>query len=871
MAQRLRLFAFPRGSVRERVAFLAKVSVLEVRRGPRAWWSAVRCAARLLVGQRAHQSRPPSPLAPTGARATTLTFAGEVADLVSVVLPVYNQASLLGDAIASVLAQTHTNLELIVINDGSVDGVEAVFDRFASDRRVRFLTQPNQKLPKALSNGFDLARGEFWTWTSADNLMEPRHLERLVACLRARPDVDFVFADYYAIDDRGQMLADPAFRPHNRRSPTAPDIHLPQSMAGYNDGQDNFIGPCFLYRGRVGKVMGDYSPELGVEDYDYWLRMNTIMRMSHLGTEELLYRYRVHDNSLYAQSKELGIPSRKDRLLPLDRRRRQELARPWTVVVDAQLTQSLGNDEARKKATPERGAHTVALVPPERLTPSAAGNRATHVVAWFDGTDAEAPYRHRDAVRAHAHACLAADATTADRLALFTDQAFVVPAGVARAFAELHAKSTLLRDFKQVPAQRHRLPARVRLPSDRALRVVLQVDDFAQGGLEQVVLDLARTLREAGADVRLLILGKVGDAATHAAALGIAVVQLPTAERDRHYQALLRSGVDVLNAHYSTFGADLAAAQGVPFVQTVHNTYVWLDAAQTAAIRRSVPATTAFACVSAEAARYTDVVLGVPPNKLIVLTNGIEPSAASAGAGIDRNAVRAELGWLPSDFVFLQVASIYPPKAQRIALHALNAVRLRHPQAKVAFAGRALEEVYHALVARETQSLGLTSAAHFLGHRDDVGRLLAAADAFLLPSYWEGWSLAVAEAAVAGLPLVLSDVGAAREQVAVAGGRLVQPPFASITEVRRETLGAVVHTVQAPFVAALAAAMSDACTGRVAKPDIAACAVAFDRRAAYGQHVRLFQWLAAGGALASARSWLRQPATMHAGQGLDQE
>src|SRR5262249_57420234 len=119
-----------------------------------------------------------------------------VPGLVSVVLPVYNQADMLGDSIESVLGQTYQSLELIVIDDGSTDGVEEALRRYAGHPRVRVLRQANQKLPRALSNGFSFARGEFWTWTSADNLMHPEQLARLVAFLGAHPGTAMVYAHF---------------------------------------------------------------------------------------------------------------------------------------------------------------------------------------------------------------------------------------------------------------------------------------------------------------------------------------------------------------------------------------------------------------------------------------------------------------------------------------------------------------------------------------------------------------------------------------------------------------------------------------------------------------------------------------------------
>ena len=98
-------------------------------------------------------------------------YCGGKKGLVTVVLPVYNQADLLEKSIDSVLAQTYQEFELIIVNDGSTDGVEAILDKYVTHPKVLILTQQNQKLPTALNTGFAHAKGEFYTWTSADNVM----------------------------------------------------------------------------------------------------------------------------------------------------------------------------------------------------------------------------------------------------------------------------------------------------------------------------------------------------------------------------------------------------------------------------------------------------------------------------------------------------------------------------------------------------------------------------------------------------------------------------------------------------------------------------------------------------------------------------
>ena len=119
-----------------------------------------------------------------------------------------------------------------------------------------------------------------------------------------------VYADYRAIDDRGEPLDDPTFRPQDRRHPRSPEIHLPRDPRLINIEQDNFIGPCFLYRAVVGRAIGEYDPNLGLEDYDYWMRVNHAFVIAHLGTSDILYSYRVHDRSLSGRAAELKIAER---------------------------------------------------------------------------------------------------------------------------------------------------------------------------------------------------------------------------------------------------------------------------------------------------------------------------------------------------------------------------------------------------------------------------------------------------------------------------------------------------------------------------------------------------------------------------------
>lgn len=199
---------------------------------------------------------------------------------VSIILPTYNGASrYLHGSIKSCLNQTHRNLELIVVDDGSNDQTFEVVKSFCDDR-IRYIRhEKNLRLPRALNTGFRASRGEFLTWTSDDNEYLPDAIERMVRFLRDHRESDFVYADYHALDvESGKTEL--------RRLPDQLDL-----------ARKNSIGACFLYTRRVYQKVGDYDPKYElVEDYDYWIRVAKQFKMIHYRGS--LYMYREHARSL---------------------------------------------------------------------------------------------------------------------------------------------------------------------------------------------------------------------------------------------------------------------------------------------------------------------------------------------------------------------------------------------------------------------------------------------------------------------------------------------------------------------------------------------------------------------------------------------
>jgi glycosyltransferase involved in cell wall biosynthesis len=201
--------------------------------------------------------------------------------LVSIILPAYNGARYLAEAIESCLGQTYRNWELILVDDCSTDATPAIIAKFvAQDSRIKSIRhERNRKLPEALNTGHAAARGEYLTWTSDDNRLLPTALEELTAYLEQHPSIGLVYADSVLIDEAGRRI---------REHPSHPASKLAYM---------NAVGPCFLYRRAVYQSVGSYNPQLFLaEDYDYWLRIYRRFEIARL--PRTLYEYRWHGQSL---------------------------------------------------------------------------------------------------------------------------------------------------------------------------------------------------------------------------------------------------------------------------------------------------------------------------------------------------------------------------------------------------------------------------------------------------------------------------------------------------------------------------------------------------------------------------------------------
>jgi glycosyltransferase involved in cell wall biosynthesis len=123
---------------------------------------------------------------------------------ISVVMPSFNHAAFIGDALNSILAQDYDDVECIVVDGGSTDGTLDVLRGYGD--KVRWLSEPDDGIYDAVNKGWRTASGDWLGWLNCDDRYAPRALTRLMTAASSAPDCRFVYGDFFRFDSTGRVL-----------------------------------------------------------------------------------------------------------------------------------------------------------------------------------------------------------------------------------------------------------------------------------------------------------------------------------------------------------------------------------------------------------------------------------------------------------------------------------------------------------------------------------------------------------------------------------------------------------------------------------------------------------------------------------------
>lgn len=248
--------------------------------------------------------------------------------LVTVVIPVFNGEPFVAKAVQSVRAQTMNDVEIIVVDDGSTDGTQAVLAQLERTHLIRWYQQDHGGPARSRNRGIESARGEFIALLDCDDVWLPDKLAAQLSIMRGDPEVGLVHTDFDVVDEHGAVLEHVSAR------------QSPEPIVQAFVGGHTALPSTLLIRKEVLQKVGALRPELyGSEDSDLTVRLYTVTKFACIdrvlvrklqrghGYRDMAFDEVMHREKVLS-SREMFLNGLEG-IQPLNRSQRAALDREW--------------------------------------------------------------------------------------------------------------------------------------------------------------------------------------------------------------------------------------------------------------------------------------------------------------------------------------------------------------------------------------------------------------------------------------------------------------------------------------------------------------------------------------------------------------
>ena len=204
---------------------------------------------------------------------------------ITVIIPAYNAMVFLPETLESVLQQTWTDFEVLIVNDGSTDHIASWVSE-AADPRVKLISQENKGLSEARNTGINHAQGEYIAFLDADDLWESTKLEKQIQCFETKPEIGLVYTWTQLVDETG--------KPTGVKYDSQLEGDVWQQILV---GDIVCSGSSAMVRRSCFDQVGVFDPNLSAaEDFDMWTRIAAHYPFAVV--KEFLLNYRQHSSNM---------------------------------------------------------------------------------------------------------------------------------------------------------------------------------------------------------------------------------------------------------------------------------------------------------------------------------------------------------------------------------------------------------------------------------------------------------------------------------------------------------------------------------------------------------------------------------------------
>jgi glycosyltransferase involved in cell wall biosynthesis len=200
--------------------------------------------------------------------------------LVSIITPSFNRIRYLEACLQSVLHQSYTNVEHVIVDGASTDGTVELLTRYQAkySNRINLISEPDKNPNDAWNKGLKIAKGQIFGWLGTDDTYELDAIQTVVNFFNANPDAYFVFGDCNVINEKGEVIGQYETK----------DFDLNEII---NDSCHNAT-PSSFYRREVIEKVGWFDTDIANADVDYWIRAGKLFSMFRI--KKVLANFRAH-------------------------------------------------------------------------------------------------------------------------------------------------------------------------------------------------------------------------------------------------------------------------------------------------------------------------------------------------------------------------------------------------------------------------------------------------------------------------------------------------------------------------------------------------------------------------------------------------
>ena len=647
----------------------------------------------------------------------------------SIVVPLYNHERYIEEALRSVLAQTWQPLDIVLVDDGSSDnGLDQARKILAGFPNAVIIAQENAGAHNAINRAIGLSKGSHIAVLNSDDIFLPSKLERCARLFIQNPEADLVFGRVNIVNSESEPVRNETSEWLERSYAffqRTGDLTLSLLNENFAVTTSNFV-----FTRDLAEKAGGFANLRYCHDLEFLFAASTLSRIVFDDHGAPHISYRVHHANTIKET--------------LHKVRNEIAAVIATYLQPGFLPRPASSDSSWRRQLQQ-------VLDSKGL--------ASQVAALY-------PF------------CLQ-----------FEDRGkFLAENSANRMPGDTAAENsrTEPEHGSNASSATGKVPAAVK---GRALNVVIELSNFDRGGLEKVVLDCATDFRRCNVEPLIVSCGAVGYLADVARSNNIETIALPQESRSEFYRNLLRQkNIDISMSHFSYEGYPIFRELGIPNITFIHNIYAMLRDKALNDFLAADGYVDRYISVSDLATDYAVERHKISREKITTIPNGLiveEHLRRLRQPAFDIS----QFGIRETDYVFLNVASYNLHKAHYLMADAMRLIMRKRDDIKILCVGNIIYQPHVDRLRHDLEEWGLTEHLLLPGYFEDVAPLHKAVDAFLLPSFIEGWSIAMNEAMFYEKPMILSEVGGAPQVIEKEDiGLLVPNEYGSVSNLESHLL-----------------------------------------------------------------------------------